>query len=196
MKMSAVWNLLKKDRLGTIITRPDRQWLQIGGCIYPLDGLGLVTPDMLYTLLDVPEDKRRDYHIYEMDVETVPKYLQDVDETDELAEAASFMVRTAGSVYQMYKAGENLLTINPDTLRPLENEEDVNLYVREYDGGHVMVARSGFLLRAVIGTSTYWARNPLVYEDMQVMAELGKREYDLRYREMDEVTENEKSDHR
>lgn len=152
--------------------------------------------DMLYTLLDVPEDKRNDYHIYEMNVETVPGYLQDVDETDELAEAASFMVRTAGSVYQMYKAGENLLTINPDTLRPLENEEDVNLYVREYDGGHVMVARSGFLLRAVIGTSSYWARNPLVYEDMQIMAELGKREYDLKYREMDETTENEKSDHR
>lgn len=191
MKMSAVWSLLKKDKLGTIITLPDRQWLQIGRCIYPLDGLGLVTPDMLYTLLDVPEDKRCDYHIYEMDAAEMLGYLQDVDETDELAEAASFTVRTAGSVYQMYKAGDTLLTICPDALKPLENEEDVRLYAREFGEGHAMVAKSGFLLRAVIGTSDYWARNPQVHKDMQIMEELGEKKYDLRYRATDEAAEKE-----
>lgn len=190
MKLQAIWSMLKKEKMGTIINLPGRQWIQIGRQFYPLDGIGTVTPELLYNLLDVPEDKRNNWHIFEMDNEEVPVYLRDGDETERVADPAPFTIMANGEVYQMYQAGADRVVIHTEGLKPLEGET-TQTYMRDNIGGHYLVVKSGLLVRAALSGTSSWARQRGLAQAMGDMAELGELIYQTEYQRMDEGEDDE-----
>lgn len=190
MKLQAIWAMLKKEKMGTILNLPGRQWIQIGGKFYPLDGIGTVTPELLYNLLDVPEDKRNNWHIFEMDNEEVPVYLRDGDETERVADPAPFTIMANGEVYQMYQAGADRVVIRTEGLKPLEGET-TQTYMRDNIGGHYLVVKSGLLVRAALSGTSSWARQRGLAQAMGDMAELGELIYQTEYQRMDEGEDDE-----
>lgn len=158
MKTSAILSMVKRRRNASIFFDPreDRQWIQIGGNIYPLDGMPYLDKETLMIMMDVPEEKRDNYFIT---CENMPE--KHIALTTDNAQGDTPAYKAWMSIMHIYdelravyigEEKDDLVLVPEEAFRPIaDSEKDYLLYAREVDGVKWIVAKDGFQLIAVIG---------------------------------------------
>lgn len=157
MKINTLLSMAKKSK-NCIIHWDDvtqRQWMQLGGSLYPLDGMPYLDKETLLIMMDVPEDKRKDYWI---ECQALPEKLKpliaDNAQGDELARKAYLTITPFEDelrpVYTDAEKSQLVLTME-SSYKPIADEaEEYTLFSRRANDETWILAKKGFELIAVI----------------------------------------------
>lgn len=159
MKINTLLSMAKKRKNCHIYydSRQERQWMQLGGNLYPLDGLPYLDRETLLIMMDVPEEKRDDYWI---DCGALPERLlplvADNHSEDLPARKAYLTITPLGEelrpVYIGEREDKTLVLTTESSYRPIADEiDEYLLFAREAMGETYILAKKGFELLAVIG---------------------------------------------
>lgn len=174
MKLSALWKLCKSEKSMTIYQDAERgrQFLQVGGGIYPLKGLPWLDEEGLLTMLDVTEDKRAEYDVYLINTtEPLERYVQDNEESDHLAVAEACTIGADEMVMRPIRTQYGMVLINAEALKSVEDTKRTHeLYVRKIGENPWILVKNGFELVASIGRVK--SRNINVADTLTKVAEL------------------------
>lgn len=158
MKINALLSMAKKRKNCSIFYDPysERKWMQLGGNLYPLDGMPYLDKETLLIMMDVPEDKRDEYWI---ECQNLPERLKplvvDNAEGDKPARRAYMTITPfAEELYPVYTDEEKseLILTPVISYKPIADEaEEYTLFSRVANGETWILAKKGFELIAVIG---------------------------------------------
>lgn len=127
------------------------QWLGDGSAFYPVYGLPLLTEEHIFTMFDIPEDKRSKYLFTETEMPATYNFTDHCDSEVPLVREELSLIRY-GVTLIPFKTSEGITFVDKRYLKPLEDSE--NEYVlceRTAGNGQVyIVAKQGFLLAGVI----------------------------------------------
>lgn len=155
MKLSALWKLCKSEKTMTIYQEEEgcRQFLQVGGGIYPLKGLPWLDKEGLLTMLDVTEDKRDEYDVHTVSMtEDIERYVQDNEGSDHMAVAEACTIGADEMVMRPIRTQYGMVLINAEALKPVEDTKRTHeLYVRKIGENPWILVKNGFELVASIG---------------------------------------------
>ena len=94
-----------------------RQYVQAGSAVFPLDGLPLLNEDTLIAILDIPADERCDWVVQRTNAQCALSYVQDNEENDQLSELAGITFSANGYDLQPVYTPYGLVTIDSSTRR-------------------------------------------------------------------------------
>ena len=149
MKLGKVGALCKGAKRFFVYKTWRDQWLSDGGAIYPIREFPMLKEDNVYTLFDIPEDKRGKMQYYEDDIPYGIAF-DDACEDEVVVQLAPISIVCYGSTYSPIKGRYGILYIDRRYLGPLG--DDITLYERYYprsDKSYIAVKR-GLLLEAII----------------------------------------------
>lgn len=132
---------------GDILT----QYIGDGSAVYPVVGLPQLDKESLLTIFDVPEKDRDNYFVKTLGV-PVGISFEDTDETERHVEREGISIIYSGRTLKPIRTTRGLVFIESRYLSPVADVLDVlELYERRTaEGAPYIVAKAGFLLRAVI----------------------------------------------
>lgn len=153
MKLSKIGALCKGAKRFIIYSAAGSQWLSDGYVLYPLVDLPHLDEESVYTIFDIPEDKRSKVHYEERT--SLPYGISVADTvTDEVAvQYAPVGISYRGAVYSPVKGRGGILFIDRRYLAPFS--DDITLFERYYpnsDRSYIAVKR-GLLLEGIITPS-------------------------------------------
>lgn len=139
MKIKAVEAILKGGKTFRIYQNDRCQWLGNGIAFYPLDDFPELTPDNIFSVFDIPQDKREKFRC-EYDTFPVGLNLSDVDENETLLERDIFDVIYYDRLLVPLKTPTGLIFVQKSLLKPFGKDDEYELYLREMPGGTPYVA--------------------------------------------------------
>ncbi len=127
------------------------QWIGDGSAFYPVYGLPLLTESHIFTMFDIPEDKRNKYLFTETGMPATYDFNDQCDSEVPLIREEMSVIRYGATLIQL-KTSEGITYVDRRYLRPLEDgENEYVLCERTAGNGQVyIVAKQGFLLAGVI----------------------------------------------
>lgn len=147
-KAAGVYQLQDElDATGEVV----RQWLGDGNALYPLDGLPYLDEERLRLILDVPTKKWDD--VVYLDTTLDPRInLSDVVAEESMAEQSRVGITWRGEHLTALRHGGLVTLIRDKYLVPLEDELNLELYVRKMDGDkrRYVAIKSGLMLIGII----------------------------------------------
>ena len=123
MKIKALANYCKQTKSVVLLDQYDesgvlqRQYVQAGSAVFPLDGLPLLNEDTLIAILDIPADERCDWVVQRTNAQCDLSYVQDNEENDQLSELAGITFSANGYDLQPVYTPYGLVTIDSSTRR-------------------------------------------------------------------------------
>ena len=117
MKIKALANYCKQTKSVVLLDQYDesgvlqRQYVQAGSAVFPLDGLPLLNEDTLIAILDIPADERCDWVVQRTNAQCALSYVQDNEENDQLSELAGITFSANGYDLQPVYTPYGLVTI-------------------------------------------------------------------------------------
>lgn len=160
MKLSALYKLCKKNKSVMLLTGDDgRQWIAVEGSnLYPMDGLGDLDEGKLLIMMDVPEDEKSDWDIFEKEMTEHLQFLaQDNRDDDRPAQKAPVTICVDGDDLRPVYSAYGLVLVREDALRPVaDSKKTQELFVRKSTEGLFVVVKNGFELIAVIGRTVIY----------------------------------------
>ena len=160
MKLSALYKLCKKNKSVMLLTGDDgRQWIEVGASnLYPMDGLGDLDAGKLLIMMDVPEDEKSDWDIFEKEMPEHLQFLaQDNRDDDMPAQKAPVTICVYGDDLRPVYSAYGLVLAREDALRPVaDSKKTQELFVRKSTEGLFVVVKNGFELIAVIGRTAIY----------------------------------------
>lgn len=158
MKINTLLSMAKKRKNCKIFwdDEHNRQWMQLGGDLYPLDGMPYLDKETLLIMMDVPEDKRDDYWI---ECQRLPDKLlalvHDNADDDQPARRAYLTItpflQELRPVYICEEEEKTLVLVPENSFKPIADEaEEYLLFARQHEGHTYILAKKGFELIAVI----------------------------------------------
>lgn len=153
MKLSAIQQICKGAKRIEFYTPDDGvQWIGDGGALYPLYDLPRLEGENVFTMFDIPENKRNKISLWEYGELPQNLYAGDVDEAESLVEQGNISVNLNGRSLLPLKTSLGAVYINQKYLIPFKDSENgVQLYERTTKGGKVYIAvKEGFLLTGII----------------------------------------------
>ena len=117
MKIKALANYCKQTKSVVLLDQYDesgvlqRQYVQAGSAVFPLDGLPLLNEDTLIAILDIPADERCDWVVQRTNAQCALSYVQDNEENDHLSELAGITFSANGYDLQPVYTPYGLVTI-------------------------------------------------------------------------------------
>lgn len=139
MKIKAVEAILKGEKTFHIYKNDRCQWLGNGIAFYPLDDFPEITPDNIFSVFDIPQDKREKFRCQ---YDTFPEgiNLLDIDENEQLLERDIFDVVYYKRLLVPLKTPTGLIFVQKRLLKPFGDDDEYELYLRELPSGIPYVA--------------------------------------------------------
>ena len=153
MKIKAIERIVKGARQIHIHNDPKYgQWIEMGGAMYPLEGLPKLNGDQLLAFLDVPEDKRNSYDVINSDyLPSVFNYADSADK-EEALEPSFIHINYCGTVFEAVATDSGMAFIDSRLLKPFDDlENGIALFERHTLAGDTYIAvKSGLLLKGIL----------------------------------------------
>ena len=135
-----------------------RQYVQAGSAVFPLDGLPLLNEDTLIAILDIPADERCDWVVQRTNAQCALSYVQDNEENDQLSELAGITFSANGYDLQPVYTPYGLVTIDSSTRRVIaDSRKTAQYFARRINGNVTIIVKNGFMLIAAIVPVIQWA---------------------------------------
>lgn len=163
MKISKLASLIKEYKIITVLNTEyegeiTRQHIVVGGAMYPLDGWPRMDKEALLTILDIPQEKRKEYNYTERaHTEYTMQFVADaLPEVDSFA--AEMSVRLKGRWGEMipFNTENGVMFVDADYVKVIADVDGLEWYLRTLDGGNMMVAKYGFETVACMAVETSW----------------------------------------
>lgn len=152
MKIKAVESICKANKTILLGQAGGVQWISDGGGCHPLHGLPILDEGNVFTIFDVPEDKRAKFFF-----DTSGSFLATPDISDNASgeqqlEQGAIAIYAGGRVLIPLKTASGLVFINNKYLAPFNDSENgVLLFERTDKSGRTYIAvKDGFLLAGII----------------------------------------------
>lgn len=164
MKIKALANYCKQTKSVVLLDQYDesgvlqRQYVQAGSAVFPLDGLPLLNEDTLIAILDIPADERCDWVVQRTNAQCALSYVQDNEENDQLSELAGITFSANGYDLQPVYTPYGLVTIDSSTRRVIaDSRKTAQYFARLINGNVTIIVKNGFMLIAAIVPVIRWA---------------------------------------
>lgn len=170
MKIKALAALCKEtkraylaDQINPENGKVERQYLQTGTALYPLDGMPTLNEDTLLTILDVPQDERSEWTVYRADAEGIREFTADNTDDDKPAQVVSLTFQAGGYDVQPIYTPWGMVTISADTRKPIADSKKTAEYFARRKGERItIIVKNGFMLIAAIRPIQKWATDSAV----------------------------------
>lgn len=151
MGIKKIEAICKASRRIVVLWGGECQWIGDGSAFYPVYGLPILTEEHIFTMFDIPEDKRSKYLFTETEMPAAYDFTDHCDSEVPLVREELSVIRYGATLIPL-KTSEGITFVNKRYLKPLEDSE--NEYVlceRTAKNGQVyIVAKQGFLIAGVI----------------------------------------------
>lgn len=152
MKIKQIESILKSKKTIIILNTPSCQWLGDGAAFYPVYNLPKLTQENIFTIFDIPEDKRDKFFFSERET---PHHINfdDNDESEQLLDRNKFIdIFAYGSVLEALATSDGISFIDTRYLKPFADiETGCELYERiDKKGETYIAAKSGMLIIGII----------------------------------------------
>ena len=151
MKIKAVESLLKQTKFINLYDDDRCQWVSNGHACYPLRNMPLLDADSIFTMLDVPEDKK-DKYIFRRDKLSATTLDFSYYVVGERVFDRDLLALSMGGkeIEALRSHGGGIIFFDTSFLRPFADEESVELYERHTrDGKSYIAVKTGLLLLGV-----------------------------------------------
>lgn len=171
MGIKKIEAICKASRRIVVLWGGECQWIGDGSAFYPVYGLPLLTEEHIFTMFDIPEDKRSKYLFTETEMPTTYDFSDSCDSEVPLIREDLSVIRY-GMTLIPFKTSEGISFVDKRYLKPLEDgENEYVLCERTAKNGQVyIVAKQGFLLAGVI--MPYAAVDKAFVEQLKVLYKL------------------------
>lgn len=152
MKIKQIESILKSKKTIMVLNTPSCQWLGDGSAFYPVYNLPKLTQENIFTIFDIPEDKRDKFYFNEQDAPTHINF-DDVDENEQMLDRSKFIdIFAYGSVLEALTTSDGISFIDTRYLKPFADIEDgCELYERiDKNGETYIAAKSGMIIIGII----------------------------------------------
>ncbi|MBQ3195960.1 MAG: hypothetical protein IJB65_05780 [Clostridia bacterium] len=151
MKIKQVESLLKAAKHIELFTERGCQWLGDGMAFYPVYNLPKLTREHIFTIFDVPEDKRNKFFFGEQDP---PAHidLKDFSDHERLVKRFRLSFVIGGRTVELIETDVGLVCLDGKYLKPFQGEpEGFELYERiSRKTGVYIAVKTGHSLAGVI----------------------------------------------
>ncbi|MBR4295724.1 MAG: hypothetical protein IKT56_02660 [Clostridia bacterium] len=153
MKIKSIEQICKANKTIFLYSgRDGRQWISNGEAYYPLTKLPQLDEDIVFTIFDIPEEKREKY-IFNID--ELPGTLCFLDDDTEggerpLGKSLGHIIEN-GKTLAAFNSSHGAIYINTKYLKPFENSSGLMLTERTDILGHPYIAvKDGMFLEGII----------------------------------------------
>lgn len=152
MKIKQVESLLKQTRCITLYDDDSCQWVSNGHACYPLRNMPLLEEDSIFTMLDVPEDKKDKYIFRRDELSATTLDFSDNVVGERVFDRDLLTLSMGGKEIEALRSHSGgILFFDTSFLKPFADEQSVELYERHTRDGKTYIAvKSGMLLLGVI----------------------------------------------
>lgn len=151
MKIKQIESILKAEKTIIVVETSACQWLGNGAAFYPVHNLPKLTKENIFTIFDIPEEKRDKFYFEEREL---PNWLnfEDTDKSEQMLDRGSIGINAKGRALEPLKTSLGITFINERYLKPFADADGgYELYERIDAFGRVYIAvKSGFLLLGII----------------------------------------------
>lgn len=151
MGIKKIEAICKAARRIVVLWGGECQWIGDGSAFYPVYGLPILTEENIFTMFDIPEDKRSKFVFTETEMPATYNFSDQCDSEVPLVREEISVIRY-GMTLIPFKTSEGITYVDRRYLKPLEDgENEYVLCERTAKNGQVyIVAKQGFLLAGVI----------------------------------------------
>lgn len=152
MKIKAVESLLKQTKFITLYDDDRCQWVSNGHACYPLRNMPLLDADSIFTMLDVPEEKKDKYIFRRDELSASGLDFSDNVTAERVFDRDLLALSMGGKEIEALRSHSGgILFFDTAFLKPFADEESVELYERQDESGKTYIAvKTGLLLLGVI----------------------------------------------
>ena len=173
MKIKQIESILKAEKTIIVVETSACQWLGNGAAFYPVHNLPKLTKENIFTIFDIPEEKRDKFYFEEREL---PSWLnfEDTDKSEQMLDRGSIGICAQGRTLEPLKTSLGITFINERYLKPFADADGgYELYERIDALGRVYIAvKSGFLLLGII--SMYDLINEKFVNTLQSLLDLSR----------------------
>lgn len=173
MKIKQIESILKAEKTIIVAETAACQWLGNGSAFYPIYNLPKLTKENIFTIFDIPEDKRDKFYFEER---PLPPYInfEDSDDGEQMLERGSISIYAHGRALEPLKTSLGITFINERYLKPFADADGgYDLYERISKNGNVYIAvKCGFILLGII--SPYDLVSAEFVEKLETLLNLSK----------------------
>ncbi len=128
------------------------QWISDGVAVYPLYGMPQLDESNIFTMFDIPDEKRGKYMFDDSGRITRTVNLADNTDGERQVQQSDILLHSGGYILMPIKTSKGIVYINKKYLAPFaDSENGVMLYERIAPDGTVYIAvKTGFFLSGVI----------------------------------------------
>lgn len=152
MKIKSVESLLKQTKYIALYDDDDKcQWVSNGRAYYPLRNMPWLDEESIFTMLDVPADKREKYIFHHFDKLPTILDFSDIIHGERLFDRDLIMLSMDGNEIEPLKPSSGVVFLDTQYLKPFADERSVELYERKNEStGTYIAVKSGLLLLGLI----------------------------------------------
>ena len=153
MKIKSIEQICKANKTIFLYSgRDGRQWISNGEAYYPLTKLPQLDEDIVFTIFDIPEEKREKYIF---DVGELPRTLcfsdEDVEGKEKLLGKTLGRIIENGKTLVAFISSHGAIYINSKYLKPFEGSAGLMLTERTDTSGRPYIAiKDGMFLEGII----------------------------------------------
>lgn len=128
------------------------QWISDGVAVYPLYGMPQLDESNIFTMFDIPDEKRGKYMFDDSGRIAHTMNLADNTDGERQVQQSDILLQSGGYILMPIKTSKGIVYINKKYLAPFaDSENGVMLYERIAPDGTVYIAvKTGFFLSGVI----------------------------------------------
>lgn len=173
MKIKQIESILKAEKTIIVIENEACQWLGNGSVFYPVYNLPKLTKENIFTIFDIPEEKRDKFYFEERPLPQGISF-DDTDEGETMLERGSIAIYANGRALEPLKTSLGISFINERYLKPFaDTDGGYDLYERIDSKGNIYIAvKCGFILLGII--SPYDLVSEKFVSTLQELTELSK----------------------
>lgn len=151
MKIKQIEAILKAEKTIIVSETPSCQWLGNGSAFYPVYNLPKLTRENIFTMFDVPEDKRDKFYFEERELPSFINF-EDDDDTERMIDRGAIALYAHGRTLEPLDTSQGVTFINTRYLKPFADvDAGYELYERVDKLGRPYIAvKTGFVLLGVI----------------------------------------------
>lgn len=152
MKIKTVESLLKQTKFITLYDDDRCQWVSNGHACYPLRNMPLLDADSIFTMLDVPEDKKDKYIFRRDKLSATTLDFSDNVLGERVFDRDLINLSMGGKEIEPLRSHSGgIVFLDTNLLKPFADEKSVELYERRTKSGEIYIAvKTGLLLLGVI----------------------------------------------
>lgn len=145
MKLKKIESVCKNGACIRINRSPDgKLWIGDEAAVYFVGGLKDISKEQLFTIFDIPEEKRESYSVVENEA-----LFDDNDSAERIINRRLKTELCIGSRrYIIYEVDGRLICINSKYLNPLTDEKECTLFLRN-SGRHIAIKKGMFILALI-----------------------------------------------